>query len=191
MTRLFCPISPLHVSTSVSYHVLLTGSVFLTLSLLLAALFISVTFFSSPAVKMEKMHLKVDSAKLVQTPSAPVTTSFYSSNTTVSFNTAPIATSSSSLSSSALKPGLNCSSIPKPPLPAPGQIPYGKILLADKKQDSSSSASSRRHCNKKVSGQTNWFLFMLTALCCVKCFVPSTYFRFHIIVLYFNVLCIT
>ncbi|XP_013865324.1 ataxin-7 isoform X2 [Austrofundulus limnaeus] len=104
-----------------------------------------------PAVKMEKMHLKVDSAKLVQTPSAPVTTSSYSSNTTVSFNTAPIATSSSSLSSSALKPGLNCSSIPKPPLPAPGQIPYGKILLADKKQDSSSSASSRRHCNKKVS----------------------------------------
>ncbi|XP_017285465.1 ataxin-7 [Kryptolebias marmoratus] len=109
----------------------------------------------TPAVKVEKMHLKVDSsAKLVQTPSAPATTSSSSStssNTTVSFNTATIATSSSSSSSSVLKPGLNCPSIPKPPLLASGQIPDGKSLLTDKKQDSSSSASSRRHCNKKVS----------------------------------------
>ncbi|XP_044077619.1 ataxin-7 isoform X2 [Siniperca chuatsi] len=111
----------------------------------------------TPAVKVEKMHLKVDSsAKLVQAPSAPATTassSTSSSSTTVSSNTTTITTSSSS-SSSALKPGLNCPSIPKPPLLAPGQIPNGKghlSVLSDKKQDSSSSASSRRHLNKKVT----------------------------------------
>uniref|UniRef100_A0A3Q3VJE0 SCA7 domain-containing protein n=1 Tax=Mola mola TaxID=94237 RepID=A0A3Q3VJE0_MOLML len=84
----------------------------------------------TPAVKVEKMHLRVDSsAKLVQAPSAPATTS-------------------------SLKPGLNCPSIPKPPLLAPGQIPNGKghlSVLSEKKQDSSSSASSRRHLNKKVT----------------------------------------
>ncbi|XP_051270415.1 ataxin-7 [Dicentrarchus labrax] len=108
----------------------------------------------TPAVKVEKMHLRVDSsAKLVQAPSAPSTTSSSStssSSTTVSSNTTPITTSSSS----ALKPGLNCPSIPKPPSLAPGQIPNGKghlSVLSDKKQDSSSSASSRRHLNKKVT----------------------------------------
>ncbi|CAJ1051451.1 ataxin-7 isoform X1 [Xyrichtys novacula] len=114
----------------------------------------------TPAVKVEKMHLRVDSsAKLVQAPSAPVTTSSSStssSSTTVSSNTTTITTttSSSSSSSSALKPGLNCPSIPKPPLLAPGQIPNGKghlAVLSDKNQDSSSSASSRRHVNKKVT----------------------------------------
>ncbi|XP_051804178.1 ataxin-7 isoform X1 [Acanthochromis polyacanthus] len=146
---------PIHTSTSISYHVLLTGSVFLTLSFLLAALFISVTFSSSltPAVKVEKMHLRVDSsAKLVQASSAPATTSSSStssSSTTVSSNTTAITTSSSS--SSALKAGLNCPSIPKPPLLAPGQILNGKGHLSDKKQDSISSASSRRHLNKKVT----------------------------------------
>ncbi|XP_010788433.1 ataxin-7-like [Notothenia coriiceps] len=112
----------------------------------------------TPAVKVEKMHLRVDSssAKLVQAPSAPATTSpssTSSSSTTVSSNTTTITTSSSS-SSSALKPGLNCPSIPKPPLLAPGQIPNGKghlSVLSDKKQDGSSSASSRRHVNKKVT----------------------------------------
>ncbi|XP_037535170.1 ataxin-7 [Nematolebias whitei] len=109
------------------------------------------------AVKVEKVQPKGDSsAKQVQTPFAPVTTtttssSASSSNTTVSFNTALTAASSSSISSPTLKPGLNCPSIPKPPLLASGQIPYGKILPVDKKQDSSSSPSSRRHCNKKVS----------------------------------------
>ncbi|XP_034549715.1 ataxin-7 isoform X1 [Notolabrus celidotus] len=108
----------------------------------------------TPAVKVEKMHLRVDSsAKLVQAPSAPATTSSSStssSSTTVSSNTTTITTSSSS----ALKPGLNCPSIPKPPLLAPGQIPNGKghlSVLSDKKQDGSSSASSRRHINKKVT----------------------------------------
>ncbi|XP_031133790.1 ataxin-7 [Sander lucioperca] len=108
----------------------------------------------TPAVKVEKMHLRVDSSvKLVQAPSAPATTSpssTSSSSITVSSNTTTITTSSSS----ALKPGLNCPSIPKPPLLAPGQIPNGKghlSVLSDKKQDSSSSASSRRHINKKVT----------------------------------------
>ncbi|XP_029357268.1 ataxin-7 [Echeneis naucrates] len=113
----------------------------------------------TPAVKVEKMPLRVDSSsKLVQAPSAPNTTSSSatsSSSTTVSSNTTTITTSSSS----ALKPGLNCPSIPKPPLLAPGQIPNGKghlSVLSDKKQDSSSSASSssassRRHLSKKVT----------------------------------------
>ncbi|KAJ4927611.1 hypothetical protein JOQ06_015336 [Pogonophryne albipinna] len=60
-----------------------------------------------PAVKVEKMHLRVDS-----------------------------------------------SSAKLPPLLAPGQIPNGKghlSVLSDKKQDGSSSASSRRHVNKKVT----------------------------------------
>ncbi|XP_067360796.1 ataxin-7 isoform X2 [Channa argus] len=105
----------------------------------------------TPAVKVEKMHLRVDSSsKLVQAPSAPATTSSSStssSSTTVSSNTTTITTSSSL----ALKPGLNCPSIPKPPLLAPGQIPNGKghlSVLSDKKQDSS---SSRRHISKKVT----------------------------------------
>ncbi|XP_026203134.1 ataxin-7 [Anabas testudineus] len=105
----------------------------------------------TPAVKVEKMHLRVDSSsKLVQTPSAPATTSSSStssSSTTVSSNTTTITTSSSS----ALKVGLNCPSIPKPPLLAPGQIPNGKghlSVLSDKKQD---SPSSRRHVSKKVT----------------------------------------
>ncbi|XP_015260321.1 PREDICTED: ataxin-7 [Cyprinodon variegatus] len=110
----------------------------------------------TPAVKVEKMHLKPDSsAKLGQAPPAPAATSSCSSapssNTTVS--TAVITTStsssSSSSSSSALKPGLNSPSIPKPPLLVSGPIPNGKGLPADKKQDSSSS--SKRHVNKKVS----------------------------------------
>ncbi|XP_026162010.1 ataxin-7 [Mastacembelus armatus] len=110
----------------------------------------------TPAVKVEKIHLRVDSSsKLVQTPSAPTNTSSSatsSSSTTVSSTTSTITTSSSS--SSALKPGLNCPSIPKPPLLAPGQIPNGKghlSVLSDKKQDSSSSVGSRRHNNKKVT----------------------------------------
>ncbi|XP_077460134.1 ataxin-7 isoform X2 [Stigmatopora argus] len=125
-----------HMCTFVSYHTFFTGSVFLTLSFLLAALFISVTFSSSltPAVKVEKMHLNVDSsAKLVQVPPAPTTTT---------------TTSSSSTSSSSITP----------PLLAPGQIPNGKghlSVLSDKKQDSSNSnstsASSRRHITKKVT----------------------------------------
>ncbi|CAG02060.1 unnamed protein product, partial [Tetraodon nigroviridis] len=111
----------------------------------------------TPAVKVEKMHLRVDSsAKLVQTPSALATTSSSSTSsasTTVSNNTTAITASSSSSSSSALKPGLNCPSIPKPSLMMPGQIPNGKGHLSEKKQDSSSHVSSRRHLNKKLTGE--------------------------------------
>ncbi|XP_061788646.1 ataxin-7 isoform X1 [Nerophis lumbriciformis] len=113
----------------------------------------------TPAVKVEKMLLNLDSsAKLVQAPSAPTTTSSSStssSSTTVSSNTTTTITTSSS---SALKPGLNCPSIPKPPLPTLGQVPNGKghLSVSDKKQDnnnnnSSSSAGSRRHFNKKLT----------------------------------------
>ncbi|XP_008318584.1 ataxin-7 [Cynoglossus semilaevis] len=123
----------------------------------------------TPAVKVEKMHLRVDSsAKLVQGPPAPTTTttttttassfSTSSSSTTVSSNTTTTittttTTSSSSSSSSALKPGLNCPSIPKPQL-ASGHIPNGKGHLLDKKQDSC-SASSKRHMNKKPEREFN------------------------------------
>ncbi|XP_028302227.1 ataxin-7 [Gouania willdenowi] len=115
----------------------------------------------TPAVKVEKMHLRVDSsAKLVQAPSAPTpsssSSSSSSSSTTVSSSSTPITASSSSSSfstssSSAFKAGLNCPSIPKPPLVTPGQIPNGRGHLADKKQDSSSNASGRRHVSKKVT----------------------------------------
>ncbi|XP_030633323.1 ataxin-7 [Chanos chanos] len=89
----------------------------------------------TPAVKVEKMHLKVDPlAKLSHIP--PSSSSSSTSSTTVS---------------SPMKPGLNCPSIPKPPLLAPGQIPNGKGHLSslDKKQDS--SISSRRHLCKRLS----------------------------------------
>ncbi|XP_045078862.1 ataxin-7 isoform X1 [Coregonus clupeaformis] len=92
----------------------------------------------TPAVKVEKMRLKVDVwAKLVQAPSA---TSSSSSSSTVS-------------SSSPLKSGLNFPSIPKAPSLAPGQIPNGKghisLSALDKKQDT--SASSRQHLHKRLS----------------------------------------
>ncbi|XP_067098664.1 ataxin-7 [Osmerus mordax] len=98
-----------------------------------------------PAVKVEKMHLKVDSsAKLVQAPLAPPSSfTSSSSSTTVSASSSPI------------KPGLNCSSIPKAPQLTPSQIPNGKGHLSlsvpslDKKQDN--SASSRRHLYKRLS----------------------------------------
>uniref|UniRef100_A0A4W5L085 Ataxin 7 n=1 Tax=Hucho hucho TaxID=62062 RepID=A0A4W5L085_9TELE len=93
----------------------------------------------TPAVKVEKMRLKVDVwAKLVQAPLAATSSS--SSSSTVS-------------SSSPLKPGLNCPSIPKAPLLAPGQIPNGKghisLSALDKKQDN--SASNRQHLHKRLS----------------------------------------
>ncbi|KAI1897170.1 hypothetical protein AGOR_G00080460 [Albula goreensis] len=83
----------------------------------------------TPAVKVEKIPLKVPEAsvKLVHAPS------------------------SSGSASSPLKAGLNCPSIPKSPLLAPGQIPNGKGLLSslDKKQDDGSS--SKRQLHKKLS----------------------------------------
>ncbi|KAF6731792.1 Ataxin-7 [Oryzias melastigma] len=105
----------------------------------------------TPAVQVEKIHLKVDSStRLVQAQAAPATTSSSSttplSSTTVSSNTTTVTTTSST----ALKASLNCPSTPKLPLLASSQIPNGKGVLSDKKRDSSST-SGRRHFSKKVS----------------------------------------
>ncbi|KAK1161420.1 ataxin-7-like isoform X1 [Acipenser oxyrinchus oxyrinchus] len=85
-----------------------------------------------PFVKVEKMHPnpKVDGTSL-KTVAGPT------SSTTVS---------------SSIKPGLNCPSIPKPPLLSPGQIPNGKGLLStpDKKQDDN-YASNKKQLHKRLS----------------------------------------
>ncbi|XP_051966888.1 ataxin-7-like [Xyrauchen texanus] len=94
-----------------------------------------------PAVK-EKVHLKVDSsAKLVHVPAS---------------TSSPSSSSSNTVSSSQLKPGLNFPSIPKAPQMAPGQIPNGKGHLSslDKKQDNS-SASSKRPLYKRQEREFN------------------------------------
>ncbi|XP_060095436.1 ataxin-7 isoform X2 [Heteronotia binoei] len=83
-------------------------------------------------VKVEKMHPKIDGALLK--PAVGPTCS-----TTVS---------------SSIKPGLNCPSIPKPPLPSPGQILNGKGLLpvppySEKKHDD--STNNRKFLHKRLS----------------------------------------
>nr|XP_056716006.1 ataxin-7 isoform X2 [Euleptes europaea] len=83
-------------------------------------------------VKVEKMHPKIDGALLK--PAVGPTCS-----TTVS---------------SSIKPGLNCPSIPKPPLPSPGQILNGKGLLpvppySEKKHDE--STNNRKFLHKRLS----------------------------------------
>ncbi|XP_054832846.1 ataxin-7 isoform X2 [Eublepharis macularius] len=83
-------------------------------------------------VKVEKMHPKIDGALLK--PAVGPTCS-----TTVS---------------SSIKPGLNCPSIPKPPLPSPGQILNGKGLLPvppylEKKQDE--TTNNRKFLHKRLS----------------------------------------
>lgn len=87
----------------------------------------------SMTVKVEKMHPKIDGALLK--PAVGPTCS-----TTVS---------------SSIKPGLNCPSIPKPPLPSPGQILNGKGLLpvppySEKKHDD--STNNRKFLHKRLSG---------------------------------------
>ncbi|XP_028855099.1 ataxin-7 isoform X2 [Denticeps clupeoides] len=79
---------------------------------------------ATPAVKVEKMPIKVD-PKLGHMPASSATVS------------------------SPVKPGLSCPSIPKAPVLAPGQIPNGKGHLSalEKKQDN--GASSRRRLYKK------------------------------------------
>ncbi|XP_075844720.1 ataxin-7 isoform X3 [Microtus pennsylvanicus] len=85
----------------------------------------------TPSVKVEKMHPKMDGTLLKSTvgPACPATVS------------------------SAVKPGLNCPSIPKPTLPSPGQILNGKGLPAmptlEKKSEDSSN--SRKFLNKRLS----------------------------------------
>ncbi|XP_053545366.1 ataxin-7 [Bombina bombina] len=87
----------------------------------------------TPSVKVEKMHLnpKIDG---------------------VLFKSAAGPTYSSTVSSS-IKTGLNCPSIPKPPLPSPGQIPNGKGILSttsilEKKPD---DTNSRKFLHKRLS----------------------------------------
>ncbi|XP_029456881.1 ataxin-7 isoform X2 [Rhinatrema bivittatum] len=85
-----------------------------------------------PSVKVEKMHSnpKIDGVLLKTGPTC------------------------SSTVNSSIKTGLNCPSIPKPPLPSPGQIPNGKGLLSmppilEKKPDD--TANNRKFLYKRLS----------------------------------------
>lgn len=86
----------------------------------------------TPSVKVEKMHPKMDGALLKSTvgPACPATVS------------------------SAVKPGLNCPSIPKPTLPSPGQILNGKGLPATPtlEKKSEDSSNNRKFLSKRLSG---------------------------------------
>ncbi|XP_072522195.1 ataxin-7 [Salminus brasiliensis] len=97
----------------------------------------------TPAVKVEKIHLKMDyssSSKLAHVPTSSSSSS-----------------SASTVSSSPAKPGLNSPSVPKAQLLAPGHIPNGKGHLSslDKKQDSSTNASSRRLYRRQSEREFN------------------------------------
>ncbi|XP_074861050.1 ataxin-7 isoform X2 [Carettochelys insculpta] len=86
----------------------------------------------TPSVKVEKIHPKIDGT-LLKTAVGPTC------STTVSSST---------------KPGLNCPSIPKPPLPSPGQILNGKGLLSvppflEKKSED--STNNRKFLHKRLS----------------------------------------
>ncbi|XP_043375511.1 ataxin-7 isoform X2 [Dermochelys coriacea] len=86
----------------------------------------------TPSVKVEKIHPKMDGA-LLKTAVGPTC------STTVS---------------SSIKTGLNCPSIPKPPLPSPGQILNGKGLLSvppflEKKPED--STNNRKFLHKRLS----------------------------------------
>uniref|UniRef100_A0A8D0H5S8 Ataxin 7 n=1 Tax=Sphenodon punctatus TaxID=8508 RepID=A0A8D0H5S8_SPHPU len=86
----------------------------------------------TPSVKVEKIPQKIDGV-LLKTAVGPTC------STTVS---------------SSIKTGLNCPSIPKPPLPSPGQILNGKGLLSvppslEKKQED--STNNRKFFHKRLS----------------------------------------
>ncbi|XP_077132007.1 ataxin-7 isoform X1 [Ranitomeya variabilis] len=94
---------------------------------------ISLDKIMTPSVKVEKMH------------TIPKTDGAFSKSAAGS-------TCSSSVSSS-VKTGLNWQSIPKPPLPSPGQIPNGKGILStppnvEKKQE---DTNCRKHLHKRLS----------------------------------------
>ncbi|XP_030062197.1 ataxin-7 [Microcaecilia unicolor] len=87
-----------------------------------------------PSVKVEKIHSnpKIDGVLLKTGPTC------------------------SSTVSSSIKTGLNCPSIPKPPLPSPGQIPNGKGLLStppilEKKPDD--TTNNRKFLYKRLSAR--------------------------------------
>lgn len=98
----------------------------------------------TPAVKVEKLHVKMDytSSKPGHVPASSTSSS---SCSTVSFSPS--------------KPGLNSQSVPKAHQPSPGHMPNGKGHLSplSKKQDSSSSTntSSKRPTRKVLEREFN------------------------------------
>ncbi|XP_058229336.1 ataxin-7 isoform X1 [Hemibagrus wyckioides] len=96
----------------------------------------------TPAVKVEKIHVKMDYASS-KPGHAPASSSSSSSCSTVS--------------SSPSKPGLNSQSVPKAHQLSPGHIPNGKGHLSplSKKQDSSTNASSKRPTRKVLEREFN------------------------------------
>lgn len=87
----------------------------------------------TPSVKVEKIHPKIDGAQLK----------------------AAVGPTCSTTVSSSIKTGLNCPSIPKPPLPSPGQILNGKGLLSvppflEKKPEE--NTNNRKFLHKRLSG---------------------------------------
>ncbi|XP_060766953.1 ataxin-7 [Neoarius graeffei] len=96
----------------------------------------------TPAVKVEKIHVKMDyaSSKPGHTPASSSSSS-----------------SCSTVSSSPSKPGLNSQSVPKAHQPSPSHIPNGKGHLSPlcKKQDSSTNASSKRPTRKVLEREFN------------------------------------
>ncbi|XP_053508661.1 ataxin-7 isoform X2 [Ictalurus furcatus] len=95
----------------------------------------------TPAVKVEKIHVKMD---YVSSKPGHVPASSSSS-------------SCSTVSSSPSKPGLNSQSVPKAHQASPGHIPNGKSHLSplSKKQDSSTNASSKRPPRKVLEREFN------------------------------------
>ncbi|TSV54883.1 Ataxin-7 [Bagarius yarrelli] len=96
----------------------------------------------TPAVKVEKIHVKMDctSSKPGHVPASSLSSS-----------------SCSTVSASPSKPGLNSQSVPKAHQPSPGHIPNGKGHLSplSKKQDSSTNASSKRPTRKVLEREFN------------------------------------
>ncbi|XP_012815986.1 ataxin-7 isoform X2 [Xenopus tropicalis] len=86
----------------------------------------------TPSVKVEKMHPNPKIDGVLKSTAGPAC---------------------SSTVSSSIKTGLNCPSIPKPPLPSPGQIPNGKGILSttpfsEKKPD---DTNNRKYLHKRLS----------------------------------------
>ncbi|XP_072797702.1 ataxin-7 isoform X1 [Vicugna pacos] len=85
----------------------------------------------TPSVKVEKILPKMDGTLLKPAvgPACPATVS------------------------SSVKPGLNCPSIPKPPLPSPGQVLNGKGLPAPPtlEKKSEDNSNNRKFLNKRLS----------------------------------------
>ncbi|XP_046731074.1 ataxin-7 isoform X2 [Silurus meridionalis] len=96
----------------------------------------------TPAVKVEKIHVKMDYG-FSKPGHVPTPSSSSSSCVTVS--------------SSPSKQGLNSQSVPKAHQPSPGHIPNGKSHLSplSKKQDSSTNASSKRPTRKVLEREFN------------------------------------